>query len=180
LPHDLYCKLASILVYPSTVVVPPSKSGVFTQSPLVPQPELAIFGQAFMRGPVILVWDAVKQGARHPERGHNVVYHEFAHILDMLDGVADGTPELHSQEQYRQWADIFSDEFKDLRHRSQKGQKSFLDPYGATNEAEFFAVATESFFDKPVAMQETLPGLYGVLSGFYQQDTAGRERCNRE
>ncbi len=176
LPHDLYGKLESILVYPTTVVVPPPRLGVFTQSPLIDRPELAISGQAFMRGPVILVWDAVRGGARHPELGHNVVYHEFAHILDMLDGVADGTPELHSRKQYRQWAEVFSAEFRDLRARSDKGQPTFLDPYGATNEAEFFAVATEFFFDRPLKMQKTHPALYGVLAGFYQQDTAGRER----
>ncbi len=176
LPHDLYRKLLSILIYPSTVVVPRAKEGVFTQSPLVERPELAISGQAFMRGPVILVWDAIKRDARHPELGHNVVYHEFAHILDMLDGVADGTPELDSREQYQQWAEVFSAEFRNLRTLSKRGQPTFLDAYGATNEAEFFAVATEYFFDKPVTMQETHLALYDVLGGFYRQDPAERQR----
>ena len=180
LPHDLFRKLVTILVYPSTVVTPPSKVGVFTQGPLLEQPRTAISGQAFRRGPVILVWDAVKRGARHPEFGHNVVYHEFAHLLDMLDGTADGTPELHSQDQYRMWAKIFSKEFLDLRRKSKKGKKTFLDPYGAKNEAEFFAVATEFFFDKPVKMQKTHKALYDVLAGFYLQDTAERERRSKK
>lgn len=180
LPHDLFRKLITILVYPSTVVVPPSQIGVFTQSPLIVEPETAILGQAFMHGPVILVWDAVKREARHPESGHNVVYHEFAHFLDMMDGAADGTPVLHSQEQYRNWAKVFSKEFFALRSQSEKGEKTFLDSYGAKNEAEFFAVATEFFFDKPVKMQKTHRDLYDILAGFYLQDTAERERQSKK
>ncbi|NIA19899.1 MAG: hypothetical protein GWP07_05670 [Xanthomonadaceae bacterium] len=180
LPHDLYRKLDTILVYPSVVVIPPSPLGVFTQSPLLERPELPISGQAIRRGPVILVWDEVKREARHPESGHNVVYHEFAHYLDMLDGRADGTPELHSREQYGRWAKVFSAEFLELRRILEKGGKTFFDPYGATNEAEFFAVATEFFFDKPVKMQKLHKDLYDVLLGFYQQDTAERERRGKK
>ncbi len=181
LPHDLFRKLITIIVYPSTVFTPPPRAGLFiTQSLIVEHPQTAILGQAFMSGPVILVWDAVRREARHPESGHNVVYHEFAHYLDMLDGVADGTPGLHSREQYRIWADVFSREFFQLRRKSKKGKKTFLDAYGAKNEAEFFAVATEFFFDKPVQMQKKHKALYDVLSDFYLQDTAERERhCKR-
>ncbi len=180
LPHDLYRELMTILVYPSTVVTPPPQVGVFTQSPLLGQQRFAISGQAFKRGPIILIWDAVQRGARHPESGHNVVYHEFAHFLDMRDGVANGTPELHSREQYRIWAQVFSEEFLALRHDAARGKKTFLDPYGAKNEAEFFAVATEYFFDKPVKMQKTHQALYDVLAGFYRQDTAAREQRYRQ
>lgn len=179
LPHDLYKDLLSLLVYPSTVVIPPARVGVFTQNPLIERPRTAISGQAFMRGPVILVWDEVKREARHPESGHNVVYHEFAHLLDMSSGRADGTPVLHSRDQYRIWADVFSEEFLALRRNTKKGKKTFLDSYGALNEAEFFAVATEFFFDKPMQMQKRHIALYDVLAGFYQQDTAARERQYR-
>ena len=180
LPHDLFRKLETILVYPSTVVVPPPKAGVFTRSPLLERSETPIFGQAFINGPVIFVWDEVKRGARHPETGHNVVYHEFAHYLDMMDGRADGTPELHSREQYRMWAEVFSAEFLALRRKLKVGEKTFFDTYGARNEAEFFAVATEYFFDKPVKMQKNHKALCDVLAGFYQQDTAERERSSRK
>ena len=179
LPHDLFRQFVTIIVYPSTIITPLSKVGVFTQCPFFERPGIAISGQAFKRGPVILVWDAVKRGARHPETGHNVVYHEFAHILDMFDGTADGTPELHSRDQYRIWAKIFSEEFFELRSKAEKGKKTFLDPYGAENEAEFFAVATEFFFDKPVKMQKNHKALYDVLAGFYLQDTAERERRSK-
>ncbi len=176
LPHDLYQGFLTLLVYPSTVVIPPSKIGIFAQGPLIERPATAIYGQAFLRGPVILVWDAVQREARHPESGHNVVYHEFAHLLDMSSGVANGTPVLHSRDQYRTWAKIFSKEFLALRRNSKKGKKTFLDTYGALNEAEFFAVATEFFFDKPVQMQKRHKALYNVLAEFYRQDTAARER----
>lgn len=179
LPHNLYRKLSTILVYPSTVFTPPERRGAFTVSPMLEQAQVPISGQAFMHGPIILVWDAVRRGARHPESGHNVVYHEFAHLLDMLDGAADGVPPLHERDQYRAWASVFSDEFQKLRKATDHGTQSFLDPYGATNEAEFFAVATEFFFDQPIEMQQNHQPLYDVLSGYYMQDTAERAKRNR-
>ena len=139
----------------------------------------AILGQAWLNGPVILVWDAVQRGARHPESGHNVVFHEFAHILDMRDGSADGTPELHSRKLYNQWVKICSEEFFRLQKESAKGKKTVLDSYGAVHEAEFFAVATELFFDRPRRMQKKHPELYNVLTTYYRQDPADRVRTHR-
>ncbi len=176
LPHDFYAKVDSILIYPSSVVLPPSRDGIFTRGPLIARTEMPIVGQAFMHGTVMLVWDVVRQDACHPHGGHNVVYHEFAHVLDMFDGRADGTPMLHNREQYRAWADVCTRVFYDLRKRMEKGKKTFLNDYAATNEAEFFAVATEYFFDRPVRMQKKRPELYDVLRGFYCQDTAVRQR----
>ncbi|MDA8083814.1 MAG: zinc-dependent peptidase [Nitrospiraceae bacterium] len=174
LPHDYYRNVQSILVYPSTVVPPEHRPGIFehVDGPVaVPVP---ILGQAFAQGPVILVWDAVLHGARHPEQGHNVVYHEFAHKLDMLDGVADGTPLLADRDQFAEWVAVCSFEFLRLRRLAEEGHKTFLDAYGATNEAEFFAVATEEFFDRPIDLRKQVPDLYRVLSAFYRQDPAGR------
>jgi len=133
-----------------------------------------LLGQAFTQGPVILVWDAVLHGARHPEQGHNVVYHEFAHKLDMLDGAADGTPPLADRDQLAEWVAVCSREFLRLRRLAEKGHKTFLDAYGAKNEAEFFAVATEAFFDRPHALLGHAPDLYNILSAYYRQDPAGR------
>lgn len=176
LPHDFYAKVSSILVYPSTVVVPPSRSGVFTRGPLIARAETPIVGQAFMHGTVILVWDVIKRETAHPHSGHNVVYHEFAHVLDMFDGRADGTPLLDTREQYRAWAEVCTRVFYDLRKKKEKGKKTFLNKYGAINEAEFFAVATEYFFDRPTRMEEKRPELYRVLKEFYKQDTARRRK----
>ena len=174
LPHDLYRNVQSILVYPSTVVAPERRLGTFEipREPL--DGPLPILGQAQLRGPVILVWDAVERTGRHPERGHNVVYHEFAHKLDMLDGSADGTPPLHGRDEYRRWVGVCSREYHALRAQAKQGQRSFLDAYGATSEAEFFAVATEQFFDAPVALRRHHPDLYTVLEAFYRQDPATR------
>jgi Mlc titration factor MtfA (ptsG expression regulator) len=176
LPHDLYRNVNTILIYPSTVVPPVRQMGVFevVTSPLVPANP--ILGEAFPSGPVILVWDYVKQTARHPETGHNVVYHEFAHKLDMFEGRPDGTPPLPDREHYREWAEICAREFLCLREESARGHSTFLDPYGATNEAEFFAVITEQFFDRPAGMETYHPDLYRILRGFYRQDPALRDR----
>lgn len=177
LPHDYYAKVNSILVYPSTVVIPSERSGVFTRGPLIARTEMPIAGQAFMHGTVILVWDEVKRDVAHPRGGHNVVYHEFAHILDMFDGRADGTPTLPSRDQYRQWAEVCTRVYFDLQQKMEKGKKTFLNSYAAVNEAEFFAVATEYFFERPVRMAEKRPQLYEVLMAFYRQDTAARQRA---
>lgn len=179
LPHNLYRHFHTIFIYPSTVVVPQVRQSMFSTAPLEVRSEVAISGQAFKGGPVILVWDAVKKEARHPEFGHNVVYHEFAHILDMLDGHADGVPPLHDRQDYASWSRVCTREFNSLIEKSQKGKPTFLDAYGATNEAEFFAVATEYFFDKPLKMEKKHKELYDILAGFYNQDTAAREKNHR-
>lgn len=137
--------------------------------------ETPIVGQAHLHGPVILVWDTVLHAARHPGNGHNVVYHEFAHKLDMSDGSANGAPSFESREQAQRWFEICSQEFTTLQSLTQKGQSSFLDSYGAVNEAEFFAVITEQFFDQPVQMKKNHSTLYEILCDFYRQDPAAFE-----
>jgi MtfA peptidase len=125
---------------------------------------------------VILTWDAVRRSGRHPELGHNVVYHEFAHKLDMLDGAVDGVPPLRDKAEYERWERVCKDEYERLRALSDAGREGVLDPYGSTDEAEFFAVVTEAFFDTPIELTEEHPALYEVLSAFYRQDPAGRHR----
>ena len=174
LPHVLYRNVASILVYPSTVVLPPRRAGSFEVQTRPDESPMPILGEAQLRGPVILVWDAVRRTGRHADSGHNVVYHEFAHKLDMLDGRADGTPPLHDRADYQRWVQVFAREYLALREQVAKGKPSLLDAYGATNEAEFFAVVTEQFFDQPSAFNSRHPELYGVLQAFYRQDPAAR------
>ena len=182
LPHDLYRGVDSILVYPSTVVMPERQPGFFEVPRDVERGPTAILGEAQLRGPVILVWDSVLGGARHPERGHNVTYHEFAHKLDMLTGHADGTPPLESEAQRQRWVAVCSREFLHLKDMAQRGEPTFLDAYGAVNEAEFFAVVTEQFFDQPAPMKRHHPELYDLLRAFYRQDpaalTAGGDETN--
>ncbi len=180
LPHNYYQNVLTIIVYPSTVVPPQRKLGFF-ETPFAPVEDIhPIIGQAFQQGPVIIIWDAALHGGRHPELGHNVVYHEFAHKLDMLDGAADGTPPLRDRAEYRDWVQTCSREYLRLKHDAERGKKSFLNAYGAASEAEFFAVATEQFFDQPHLMIKHAPDLYRVLQEYYRQDPVkrlGRNNC---
>jgi Mlc titration factor MtfA (ptsG expression regulator) len=159
--------------------VPPQIRPGFFETPSAPlEPQHPILGQAFQQGPVIIIWDAALRGGRHPESGHNVIYHEFAHKLDMLDGAADGTPPLRDRAEYRDWVQTCSREYLRLKGDTEEGRTSFLDAYGATNEAEFFAVATEHFFERPRQMLADAPDLYRVLQEYYRQDPAKRVRAD--
>lgn len=179
LDHDLYRQVESILVYPSTVLAAPQRPSFFAVSTTVSQQPMPVLGQAFQRGPVILVWDSARAGGIDPRDGRNVVYHEFAHKLDMLSGSADGVPPLQDSEAYERWIEIFTREYEALAEQKRRGKKTFLDPYALTNGAEFFAVATEYFFEKGAKMAREHAEMYGVLAEFYRQDPAARERKSR-
>ena len=127
-------------------------------------------GESWMSGSVVLSWESVKQGSRNEEDGLNVVIHEFAHQLDQFNGVADGLPVLKDRKDYPEWASVMRASFKALLERVAKGRKTVLDDYGATNPAEFFAVATETFFEKPRQLEDKHPELYGQLKRFYGLD----------
>jgi Mlc titration factor MtfA (ptsG expression regulator) len=175
LPHRLYENVESIFVYPSTVLRPEQQAGMFVRSSkLVASGPIALLGEAHVRGPVVLAWDRVLRDGQRPRDGHNLVYHEFAHKLDMVDGDADGTPPLGSRAERERWREVCERVFLGLRARSERGERSFIDQYGATDEAEFFAVVTEHFFDQPTALQREEPDLYEVLRAFYRQDPASR------
>ena len=174
LPGEPYRHVHSILVYPSTVVPPPRRLRtleIATRPIDAPQP---ILGQAQLRGPVILVWDAVERTGRHLEEGHDVVLHEFAHALDMLDGVGDGTPPIRGRTELRRWVEVFSREYRALLEQTRQGRPGLIDAYGATNEAEFFAVVTEKFFGQPIELRHRHADLYAVMRDFYRQDPAAR------
>jgi Mlc titration factor MtfA (ptsG expression regulator) len=175
LPHRMFREVETILVYPSAVPRPARAQEVFVRSPdMVAEGPVALLGEAHLRGPVVLAWDRVLRDGKRPNDGHNLVCHEFAHKLDMLDGSADGTPPLQDRDAMRRWAKACEEAFLKLREQTAHGKPHELDAYGATNEAEFFAVATEHFFDRPRALHEHLPALYEVLAGFYRQDPASR------
>ena len=125
-------------------------------------------GESWGAGAVVLSWSNVKQGAFNFCDGHNVTMHEFAHQLDQEDGAADGAPILETRSAYSAWAKVFSKEFEQLQRNARKHKRSVFDAYGATNPAEFFAVATESFFEKPQQFQKKHPELYEELRGYYK------------
>jgi Mlc titration factor MtfA (ptsG expression regulator) len=168
--HDYFARVMSILVYPSGFRSPEGwmgPGGVIDTS-------VGALGQAWYDGPVVLAWDEVVAGGRDPTDGRNVVLHEFAHQLDYLDGLADGTPPLRHRGDYARWQEVMTREFNRLKAESRDGTPKVLDSYGATDEAEFFAVATEAFFEKPRQMYATHPELYEILSEYYGQDPAKR------
>jgi Mlc titration factor MtfA (ptsG expression regulator) len=129
---------------------------------------------------VVLVWDEVRAGGIDPKDGRNVVYHELAHKLDMLSDGPDGVPPLHDRQTYARWIEVMTREYEALNEEKRRGRrKTFLDPYALENGAEFFAVATEHFFEQPIAMERDHREMYEVLAGFYRQDPAARERRAR-
>ncbi len=170
LPDDSFAKVRTVLVHPTTVVLTGEHSQV---SGVVSDGPMPILGQADQHGPVLIVWDEVLQEARHPGSGHNVVAHEFAHRLDMLDGYADGTPPMSDVELAQRWVHVCTDVYE--RVVEGRGGR-VLRSYAGVNPAEFFAVATEAFVDAPVALRAELPELYEVLCGYYGQDPAARWR----
>lgn len=166
---DYYAHLRSILVYPSTV------RPVYVERPTMgtlPPAEEALLGQSWGHGTVILAWDSVRRSASATDDGRNVVFHEFAHQLDQEDGAADGAPYLESASALRAWGEIMQEHYAALREAVEEGRRTLLDEYGATNPAEFFAVATEFFFEKPVQLKRRHPALYDELAGYYRQDPA--------
>ncbi len=136
----------------------------------------AALGHTSLRGPIVLSWPDVLAGARNAGDGRNVVIHEFAHKLDMLDGLVDGTPPLPCPKRLRAWVTAMTPAWESLVEAAQEGRKTFLDPYGATNVGEFFAVATEAFFEKALPFRATEPAVYAQLVAFYGQDPAARSR----
>jgi hypothetical protein len=121
---------------------------------------------------MVLAWDAAKAGASDPSDGKNLVLHEFAHQLDFEDFVGDGVPALGSRREKLSWAEVMKVEFAALRAADVTGISTLLDTYGATNPAEFFAVTTEAFFERPHALQQQHPRLYGEMRQFFRQDPA--------
>jgi Mlc titration factor MtfA (ptsG expression regulator) len=136
--------------------------------------ERALLGEASDWGTVVLSWPAVLEGLSGPRDGHETTIHEFAHVLDRGDGAFDGTPKLKARADYRPWAQIMGRHFLRLRE-GEAIERKVLRMYGAMNEAEFFAVATESYFEKPRLMKEFSPDLYAELQAFYGGDPAGEE-----
>jgi Mlc titration factor MtfA (ptsG expression regulator) len=159
-------KLKTIYVYPHTYVA----KGLTNDGGIMIEGKSVRLGESWQNGPVVLAWDSITGGARNIQDGQNVVLHEFAHQLDQEDGDADGAPILENRSAYRTWATVLSEEYKNLRDKTSPRQQSVIRKYGATNPAEFFAVATEAFFEKPKQMHQRYPDLYEELKRYYHLD----------
>ena len=166
--------VGSIIVHPSTMHFDQTSAGpahgTETRGPH------HLLGEAQYGGPVVIAWDAASSSARHPERGHDVVLHEFAHKIDMMDGTVDGTPPMTDQVLLDRWVEVCTEEFQQLE-RGESGH--LIDEYGATNAGEFFAVVTETFFTRGIDLREQKPDIYEVFRDFYRQDPAARAERQR-
>jgi MtfA peptidase len=170
-----YPRLRTVLVYPQGFV---PKSARTPATGRIVSPPAPLIGESWGDGVVVISWDDAVQGARDPTDGHNVVLHEFAHQLDTEDDFADGAPVL-SRDGPRAWAGVLATELERLRQDAAHDRPSVLDAYGATNRAEFFAVATETFFEKPIELERDHRDLYRQLQQFYRQDPARRVAPSR-
>lgn len=172
---DYYPELRSILIYPAPYVAKTRWNEEQEDSDPLKRARL---GESWQNGSVVLAWSATLSGAFNIHDGHNLVLHEFAHQLDQENGTADGAPPLQDDDwlkrliHYQTWARVLGTEYQTLCHNTEKGRKTVLDEYGATNPAEFFAVATECFFEKPQQLKAKHPQLYEELKSYYQQDPA--------
>jgi MtfA peptidase len=165
-----YHDVTSVIVHPTTII----RGGVhYVGGGMYSDGDDPVIGEAFHRGPVLVSWDAAAFQSRHPERGENVLLHEFAHRLDMLDGLSDGTPPLRDDEAMGEWVRVCTSSLRTLRAHE---EPSVLRSYAATNPAEFFAVATEVFFTRAVALREENGDLYRVMRDYFGQDPATRQR----
>jgi len=164
---DYYPDLSSILVYPHAFIVHRAKHlscGVVSEGPQV------LLGESHQEGSVVLSWDDVRHDAADIYDGQNVVFHEFAHQLDSSAGYGDSSAVLKNSSSYIAWARVLRKDYERLRIAAEQNRPTFLNKYGATDPAEFFTVATEFFFEKPVELKQIHPDLYNELKRFYQQD----------
>jgi Mlc titration factor MtfA (ptsG expression regulator) len=166
---DFYPRLFSIIVYPHAFI---AKVHQYQPGGLVFEGLQPRLGESWSRGAIVLSWDDILQGASDIHDGHNLVYHEFAHQLDSESGDAKGAPRLPKSSMYIAWARVLSREYKTLVNAVINKRPSLLDQYGATSPAEFFAVATEFFFEKPNELKSMHPDLYEQLRLFYRRDPA--------
>jgi MtfA peptidase len=166
---DYYPGLSSILVYPQAFIANTTEdlpNGVVAESRSIHA------GESWHRGSVVLSWDDVKGGCADIRDGNNVVFHEFAHQLDDSYAKGDNTPVFQNHSRYITWARVLQNDFEKLCSDVNLSRETFLDQYGTTNIQEFFAVATEYFFEKPGELKKYHPHLYEELKFFYQQDPA--------
>jgi MtfA peptidase len=171
--HELFRRVVSILVYPSTFVLPPRPLGVFYQQPRDAVRDTPVVGVAHSMGAVALAWDNALHGARDGRDGRNTVVHELAHEIDMLDGAADGMPPLDGPHATA-WRTGFQRAFVEHRERAARGEPSLLRDYAITNVAEYFAVAAEVFFEQPLQLALALPDVYMSLREYFGVDLAAR------
>ncbi|MBE9168629.1 zinc-dependent peptidase [Pleurocapsales cyanobacterium LEGE 06147] len=164
---EYFPKLRSILIYPGTYLV---NETVATSHYVVEEKRVARLGESWAKDQVVLSWEQIEQDTFNWRDGHNLILHEFAHQLDREDGSAQGVPILQKDSDYSIWAKVMTKEYQQLCQDTRRGVKTVMDSYGVINPAEFFAVATETFFEKSYQLLKKHPALYEQLQRYYQVD----------
>lgn len=166
-PSEPFPHVRTILIFPSSFR---GRHAFARADGVVEETDSWNQGEAWHDGKVVLAWDGAYQGGRRDDDGRNLVIHEFAHQLDRVDGSADGLPPVRGRAERQRWRDLVRAEFGRLTRAVESGRKTVMDAYGATDPAEFFAVASEHFFETPAALRREHAELYAALAGFYGQD----------
>ena len=168
---DYFRGWSEVIVYPDTFVV---SRGEYDSSGVIHETRRALAGEAWRRGPVILSWSDARAGASPHGPASNVILHEFAHKLDMLNGAANGMPPLHYGMVREEWTAALSQAYESLYHQLERHHHTAIDPYAAGSPAEFFAVLTEVFFQQPERLNHLYPDVYRQLRLYYRQDPLAR------
>jgi Mlc titration factor MtfA (ptsG expression regulator) len=171
---EVYPKLRTVIVYPEAYQV---HSLATRPEGTVIEDEQIRYGESWDYGTVVLSWRDVLRGAADTEDGQNLVFHEFAHQLDSEGGSVNGAPYLRERSMYRIWAEVFQEEYGTLLNDLNAHRPNLLGMYSAESPAEFFAVSTELFFERPQELKSGHPRLYWQLSEFYQQDPVAYIEC---
>lgn len=166
---EYYDDWVEIIVYPDEFIVDHEYTD---EDGVVHRVRAPLSGEAWEQGPVILSWEDAE--AADGGDGYNVVMHEFAHKLDIRNGTADGFPPLHDNMDRRVWTRIFSEAYADMQQRLERHEYTLIDPYAAEDPAEFFAVLSELFFERPDTLKDIYPAVYTQLAAFYRQDPLSR------
>ncbi len=156
---DLYRRISSVLIFPNEFESARDDS---------------VLSQAYVEGTVLLSWEDVLKGVRRPGNEPNVILHEFAHQLDLLDRDFAGTPPLETWRRYQRWRKVIGPEYRKRVEASGQDRITLVDRHAASCEGEFYAVATECFFERPIEMRKQHPELYEILRDYYRQDPAAR------
>jgi Mlc titration factor MtfA (ptsG expression regulator) len=175
LDMDYYRGWSEIIVYPAEFV---PRHQYMDEAGVVHEGDQSFAGEAWLQGPVILSWADIA-GSEYPD-GVNVVIHEFAHKLDMLNGSANGYPPLHKSMSRQDWVRTFSAAYEDFCARVDEGEDTIIDPYASESPGEFFAVLSEAFFELPDVVHDEYPAVYTQLAQFYRQHPCARLHGNAE
>lgn len=162
-----------VIVYPDSFVVAHEEHD---EAGVVHKSRRAMGGEAWGQGPVILSWHDAQPDAHTHGSSSNIILHEFAHKLDMLNGSANGMPPLHADMSLPAWTEALSSAYHDLYRQLERHHHTAIDPYAIENPAEFFAVLTETFFAAPQRLYDAYPSVHEAFKQFYRQDPLSRIR----